>query len=66
MRKADYTLLATILKKYHTDALLSQSNNVEASRWIAATCDCIAVDFMNGASVNKVEFLKSCTPDIKK
>lgn len=65
MKKADYALLARILKKYNTDAkisLLYDPNN-ESAKWIAVTCETITIDFMRGASVNKVEFYKACTPD---
>jgi hypothetical protein len=67
MKKADYATLAKILKRYATDAKLSKANGDNAQKiaaqWIAATCDCIAVDFAHGAHVDVVPFLKACTPD---
>lgn len=63
MRKADYALLAQLLKielNHSERNAKSQSMPPGYFEGYATSLHCIARDFAEGANVNKTEFLKAC------
>lgn len=64
MRKADYTLLAEILRKKREDAKRAKNGMSDrqdfAAMCMGQTARDIAEDFARCASVNRTMFLKAC------
>lgn len=63
MRKADYALLAQLIKvELQHAARYAQSTGLGAGYFegYATALDCVARDFAAGASVDKSAFLKAC------
>ena len=55
MRKADYTLLAALIRATIYDRVAGAPNDL-----VAASAKLIALTFAARSSVNKIEFLKAC------
>ena len=63
MRKADYALLAQIIKTENEHTTRNVKNDTLGAGYFAGYAYAlhqVARDFAEGASVNKTEFLKAC------